>query len=90
MLAPPSVVYGSRTLLVGSLFSDSRLASAFVSRSPPSPCEEAKNFRASARQKRPMSEGYRAGVAWSLANAFPVSECGSFAGLLQAIDNAER
>ena len=86
------MVDGVRTVLIGSLFSGSRLASVVVAESPPSPSEEAENFHAAVRrlQKRTEAQGYRAGVAWSLANAFPVSESGSFTGLLQAIDKAER
>jgi hypothetical protein len=34
--------------------------------------------------------GYGAGVGQSLATAFPVGDCGSFKGLLRAIDKADR
>ena len=63
-----------------------------MAKSPPSPSKEAEKIRAAVRrlQKRTESDGYRAGVAWSLDTAFPVSECGSFTGLLGAIDEAER
>lgn len=56
------------------------------------PTDEYEERRAAVRllQKRAESEGYRAGVAWSLDTAFPVSETGSFTGLLRAIDKAER
>jgi hypothetical protein len=33
-------------------------------------------------------DGYRSGVGESLAKAFPVGECGTFEGLLKAIDKA--
>jgi hypothetical protein len=65
---------------------------AAVRESPRSPSRQIGSFSAVVRalQKRRESEGYCAGVAKSLAAAFPVSECGSFAGLLDAIDEVEK
>ncbi len=63
-----------------------------MAESPLSTFEEATRLRALilARKKEKDSGGYRAGIAWSLAAAFPMSECGSFTGLLKAIDEAEQ
>jgi hypothetical protein len=40
-------------------------------------------------KSRPQSDGYRAGIGRSLVTAFPISDCGTFEGLLKAIDKAD-
>lgn len=65
---------------------------AAVRESPRSPSKQIGSFSAVVRalQRQREAEGYSIGVARSLAAAFPVSECGSFTGLLDAIDEVEK